>query len=117
MNKIFKWIILVNIVVSFIGCATIMNPQKGPNTFNTDPSGAEVYDGNNIKMGTTPLDLNTIPQRTNLLKVKKEGYQDAEMEVRMKYRNDIQFVDAMLLCIPCIVDIGSKNIYEYYPMN
>ena len=117
MNKILKFFFLFVSVSTFVGCARILNPQKGPNTFDTEPTAADVYDGNNVKLGTTPMDLNLIPQKTKLLKIKKEGYQEAEMDVRTEYKNEILFVDAMLLCIPCVLDINGKNIYSFSPEN
>ena len=117
INKFLKYALFFVFLSIFAGCARILSPQKGPNTFDTEPTAADVYDGNNIKLGTTPIDLNLIPQKTKLLKVKKEGYQEAEMNVRIEYKNEILFVDAMLLCIPCILDINSNNIYSFSPEN
>ncbi len=116
-NCFFRSFILFCLILSVFGCASILNQQKGPNTFNTEPSGAEVYNENNIKLGTTPIDLSNIPKNTKGFKVRMDGFQESEIGIRSMDRNDILFVDAMLLCIPCLFDLSGKDIYSFKPKN
>ena len=107
----------VLVIMCFNQCASILSPESGPNILNSEPSGAEVYDANNFKLGETPLNLATIPQNTRELTIKKSGYIDMKLGMRREAKNFILFADAMLLCLPCPFDLSGNNIYSFSPKN
>ena len=60
------------------GCATIFDGDTQLLTFDSSPSGAEVYvDG--VLLGTTPMSANIKRKKGGTLTVKKEGYIDRVM--------------------------------------
>ena len=98
-------------------CATILSPEKGTNTLDATPGPAEVYDENDHMIGTTPFDMKKVGSKVKLLTIKKEGYVSKEVPIYRKTKNGLLFLDALLLCIPCIVDLPSDNITYIEPKN
>ena len=116
-----KSTLIYSICVAYIliqtGCASIISPEKGTNTLTTEPPNAEVYDGNNVKLGNTPFNLSTVSHGVRMLKIKLDGYQDTELGINRRTKNGILFLDAMLLCIPCPFDLESKDLYTVNPVD
>lgn len=119
MKKQFYLLQCIAVSAAFLisGCATILTPQKGSVTLATEPSGAEVYDENEKKVGVTPLDLKTISKTARVLKIKKEGYEDAGVVVNRKTNNGMMFLDALFLCIPCPVDLSTGALHTIQPFD
>ena len=108
---------LVISALLFQSCATILSPEKGPFTLDSNPGTAQVFDENDNLIGSTPFDLKKLGKRVKKVTVKKEGYVDKQLNITRKSKNGMLFLDAMLLCIPCIVDMGNDNITTFYPKN
>ncbi len=108
---------LVISALLFQSCATILSPEKGPFTLDSNPGTAQVFDENDNLIGSTPFDLKKLGKRVKKITVKKEGYVDKQLNITRKSKNGMLFLDAMLLCIPCIVDMGNDNITTFYPKN
>ena len=108
----------LTIISLFItSCATILSPEKGPYTLNSNPSGAQVYDENDNQLGTTPFDMKKVNKKVKTLTLKKDGYIQKDVAIYRKTKNDLLFLDAMLLCIPCIIDLSSENTTTIEPKN
>jgi hypothetical protein len=88
-------------------CATLLNHSSGRSTveINSNPEGAEVYDEVGNFLGKTPLNIQIPKVSAYKITLKKEGYQPYMHTFQTGNKKGLLFLDAMLLCIPCIVDI------------
>jgi serine protease Do len=111
-KRLLFYFILPAAVSVFGSCATLLNSEKGAVQIKTEPAGADVFDENNQKLGTTPFDLKTIEKSKETLKITKEGYEDVSIGITRKAKNGFIFLDAMLLCIPCPFDFSSGAVYS-----
>lgn len=113
LNKICKYwpLVLMGLLpMIFSGCASMM-AGKGDNqiTINSTPSGAKVYDDKDNLLGETPLKIEAKSFSTSIFRVKKEGYVTEELSIPLTKKKGPMFLDAMLLCIPCIFDIKNNS--------
>lgn len=104
-------------IFALSSCATLFDPNKPGSdgvyiTSNTPD--AKVFDSKNRLIGTTPLKY-TLPSTESLvtLTIEKENYSTEVVTIERKEKAGYAFLDAMLLCIPCIVDYANGNIYKY----
>jgi len=116
MKKTFKQVALllfVSIVIS--GCATIMEGKQQSVTFNSIPSGADVY-LNGKHLGKTPLNI-TIdkPKENGQLKFSKEGYKALEMTVNKKMSSWLLGNIIFGGTFGTTTDYASGALYEYDP--
>jgi serine protease Do len=101
----------------FSSCATLLSPNKpgtdGVYIISNTPD-AQVYDAKNRLIGTTPLKY-SLPsgESSSTLTIEKENYSSSTVTIERKEKAGLAFLDAMLLCIPCIVDYPTGNIYQY----
>ena len=100
------------IVISIFltSCATILSPEKGTYPLDSNPTGAQVFDENENQLGTTPFDLQKVNKKVKVLTIKKEGYVSKYVAIYRKTKNGYLFLDAMLLCIRCMIDMLSEII-------
>ena len=118
-NKILA-IFIFSFIILFSNCATIFEGKKiNKGVYITSNiEGATVYnsDGRN-EFGKTPLLINEQKKKKNLnLLIEKENYLTAQRKIEVIQANQgYLFLDAMLLCIPCIVDVttGALEKYEF----
>lgn len=87
MRKHCVHILLSIFAISFTGCASIIDGTKQNVTFNSDPSAAEVIIGG-VTRGNTPLSI-TLKRKTMgggevFALLKKEGYQDQQVQLSTK---------------------------------
>lgn len=96
------------------GCVTIMGGQhKSSVEIKTEPAGADVYDKNKVKLGTTPYTVSNLKEKKTVLTIQKDGYEDSQVELVRHGEPALLFLDAMMLCIPCIVDLNNPaNLYN-----
>ena len=101
------------ILVFFLySCATILSPEKGPYSLDSSPGTAQVYDENENLLGTTPFDMKKVGNKVKAIVLKKDGYVDKRIAISRQPKNGLVFLDAILLCIPCVVDIPSGNLTD-----
>ena len=106
------------ILVFFLySCATILSPEKGPYSLDSSPGTAQVFDENENLLGTTPFDMKKVGNKVKAIVMKKEGYVDKRIAISRQSKNGLVFLDAILLCIPCVVDIPSGNLTTFSPKN
>jgi serine protease Do len=111
-----KHLILLFLLLSgmiFNGCATLFknNPESGL-AISTIPPGAKVFDSRKNLLGSTPLKL-TNDKVTDEIIIELDGYASYKYHLNRKFDKKFLFLDAMLLCIPCIIDFSTKAIYSY----
>ncbi len=120
INNKFLAIFIFSFIIFFSNCATIFEGKKiNKGVYITSNiEGATVYnsDGRN-EFGKTPLLINEQKKKKDLnLLIEKENYLTAQRKIEVIQANQgYLFLDAMLLCIPCIVDVttGALEKYEF----
>jgi uncharacterized protein YceK len=66
------------------GCATVISGTTQTLTFNSEPSGAEVYlDG--ARVGTTPVSLSVKKNKKDSVMIQKEGYKTITRDITKSY--------------------------------
>jgi len=113
-----KWIVpalFVGVLIS--GCATIMEGKTQSVTFNSVPSGADVY-LNGRHLGKTPLSI-TIdkPKENGQLKFSKKGYKDIELVANKKMSSWLLGNIIFGGTFGTSTDYASGAMYEYEPNN
>jgi hypothetical protein len=79
-----KYLLTAALVFGLSGCATIFKGSDQAVTFNSEPSGAEVYvDGKMI--GVTPITAKLRKNTYDTLMIKKDGYQTQTGVLEKKY--------------------------------
>ncbi|MES2688999.1 MAG: trypsin-like peptidase domain-containing protein [Bacteroidota bacterium] len=113
MNSI-KLLTAAAIACMFSSCATLLSPKSNKGAFiQTNVGEAKIFDSKNRVIGTTPYYYEPKvngPEET--LTIEKEGYKPQTVRVALEEQKGFAFLDAMFLCIPCLVDYPTKNIYR-----
>ena len=115
-NILFVLAFVVSLL--FSNCATIFegkNNNKGV-YIQSNINGATVYNSDGrTEFGKTPLLINDKKKKKDLnLLIEKENYQTAQQKIEVISANKgFLFLDAMLLCIPCIVDVATGALEKY----
>jgi len=108
--KRFELLLLIPVIFSGSGCVTLMGGKHTPSVeIKTEPPGASIYDKNNVKIGTTPYTVSDMKEKRMYLSIQKDGYEDSQVELIRHSQPSLLFMDAMLLCIPCIVDLSNPS--------
>jgi len=106
-------LLLASVVIS--GCATIMDGKKQSVSFNSIPSGADVY-LNGKHLGTTPLNISIDkPTENGQLKFSKSGYKTLEMSVNKKMSSWLLGNILFGGTFGTTTDYASGALYEYDP--
>lgn len=107
--------IIIPIIALFFlsGCATLVNKNGNKLSFASNVPGVSIYNSDRKLLGTTPVVLAFKPNKPVNLVFEKEGYQTQTAKFEAKEMKGFAFVDAMLLCIPCIVDYSTGAIFKY----
>lgn len=118
MKKIFTISSLALIVgILLNSCATILSPNKPGSDavyISTNTPDAKIFDSKNRLIGTTPLKYRLPSGETSItLSIEKDLYSSETVTIMRNEKKGFAFLDAMLLCIPCLVDYPSGNIYRY----
>lgn len=105
------------IMLLLSSCATLLDVKrkKTKGIFITSNTlNAKVFNSKNQLIGTTPLLFNP-SKNTGIqtLTIEKDQYESQKITIEKKEKAGFAFLDAMLLCIPCIVDYPTGNIYKY----
>ncbi len=114
-RQLFSLSVIVSVVFSLSGCATILLNGKHKNTvlITSNVKDASVYNNKNQLLGVTPfLYAPKVKSTQNVLSVEKDGYEGQKVIVNYTENRGFAALDAMLLCIPCIIDYPTGNIYS-----
>lgn len=112
MKVLFKINCLFTIVLFSTSCATLLSKKEPLKTLTSEPSGATVKDENGNTLGKTPLNLSALPKTNSTLVITQEGFITDKVYLSRGDKNGFAFLDALFLCIPCIVDVPN-NALEY----
>ncbi|HLG34187.1 MAG TPA: trypsin-like peptidase domain-containing protein [Bacteroidia bacterium] len=95
------------------GCATLFVKKVSTVTIESNPASAEIKDKNGKIFGTTPYTFTPSKDEKYNLVISKKGYEDSEILIRPVVSEGALLGDAMLLCIPCIIDLPSKAYLQF----
>lgn len=90
------------------GCATVWYGRNSLPELVSFPPNAEISTPKGFAVGQTPSRMGARGDEVEQLVVSKDGYLDAKVSVVRDVRFFPVFLDALLLCIPCIVDDASN---------
>lgn len=97
-------------------CATIMDGDSQTVTFNSNPTGVEIFlDGK--RLGATPLTVQIKRERNKMFVAKKEGYDEQQMVLSTQLNSWFwgNFITGGVL--GSTTDYSSGAAYEYSPNN
>ena len=99
----------------FYSCGIILTGSKPKGVYvKSNIKGAIVLNSEGRKvLGKTPVNINLKATKPLKLLLEKEDYAAANTEIGVKENAGIIFLDAMLLCIPCIPDFITGTVYQY----
>lgn len=105
-----KFLVLI-VVLSLLGCATIFKQKERTVAFNSEPQGAIIYiDGN--RMGNTPMPLRLSNKKPVTVTFRKEGYDDKTYIINNHIGAGWVILDCLGGFIPIVIDAVSENWYN-----
>lgn len=109
-----KYLIALFTILFVTGCATIFDGKTQTLTFDSQPSGAEVYI-NDIKIGVTPLTTEVLRAKDNTLTFKKSGFK--ERSVPMTTTMNLTFLGNLVTggAFGTTTDAATGAINKYEP--
>ncbi|MFA6261412.1 MAG: trypsin-like peptidase domain-containing protein [Bacteroidia bacterium] len=110
LNKILIAFLLMFTLGS---CATLINKKGHQVNFSANVPDVKIYNTDHELLGTSPTTLTLKPAATVNLVFEKEGYMSANTELTSSELKGAAFIDAMLFCIPCLIDYPSGNIRKF----
>ncbi|MDD5686333.1 MAG: PEGA domain-containing protein [Elusimicrobia bacterium] len=84
LKKVFSIFVCMSIISSimFSGCATITKGSQRQITFNSEPSGAKIFDASSGAMlGKTPTSLKLTSKKDHSIKIAKDGYEPSMVSI------------------------------------
>lgn len=108
--------VLIVMLLSFLGCATIFKGSSADVRVNSSPAGADIFI-NEIDKGTTPQTLSLKRNKDYLLTFKKDGYKDVKVEVNKKFDIGTTVIGNIFSwgIIGIIVDLAGGAAYSLTP--
>lgn len=94
-------------------CATLINKNGHNVSFNANVPEVKIYNTDHQLLGTTPTTLSLKPAETVNLVFEKDGYEPANTELTSSEIKGAAFIDAMLFCVPCLIDYPTGNIRKF----
>ena len=67
--------LLIVLLISFSGCATLFGKKSHPFAVSSTPTGAEIYI-NGFKMGVTPVELDLKADKDYIIECRLENYEN-----------------------------------------
>jgi serine protease Do len=103
------------LLISFISLSlNTLYSQTEKNYISTNPSGAEILDENNQKLGVTPFDFKKIDKKITKIKIVKENYNTIEILMKEKKKDSDLFLNTIVECQGCMMDSDNaeKNVLK-----
>jgi len=89
-------------------CATVLGSKQHDFSFNSAPTGAQVFvDGNPV--GTTPLTVNLSNTQSHTVVFKKEGYADIGCQLQKGTGAGWVIADVVFGLAPIVIDAATNN--------
>jgi hypothetical protein len=98
--------LLAVLAVSGSGCATIFSGSPKPVDFQSDPSAADVV-VNGQRLGTTPVTLELLPERTYTVTFRKVGYDDVTITLDSHVQAGWVVLDILGGVVPVVIDAAT----------
>lgn len=118
-KSIFQWMILLLLIVSLTGCATIMNSSKQEMTLSSSPSQASFTVKNamgmNVFSGNTPSIFKLERKSKYVITMNLKGYRPAEIYIDKKFN---MWFCGNLICgglLGMVIDAVSGAMYKLEP--
>ena len=104
-------VLIVCLVVSATGCATLFKSKTAVLQLNSDPEGADVYlNGNRI--GRTPLPFKVSHTKPVTISFRKQGYEDKTYIINTKIGAGWIILDCFGGFLAVIIDACTGNWYS-----
>lgn len=98
------------VAASLAGCGVLFNSGPAQVTFNSQPSGAEVFiDGN--RYGTTPLVVDLSKDDSYAVAFRMEGYEEQVRTINNKVSGGLVVLDVLGGLVPIIIDAATGAWY------
>lgn len=110
-GKILSLLLLAAVTAS--GCATLFVKNVKTITIDSDPAAAQVKDVNGKNFGSTPYTFTPSKDESYSFVISKPGYTDAPLEIKPVVNEGALAADALLLCVPCIIDVPAKAHIQF----
>lgn len=105
-----RFLVLAVAVVTLTGCGALFNAGPEKVTFNSDPSGAEVWiDG--TRFGTTPLVVDLSKEDDYTVSFRMEGYDEQVRVLNNKVSATYVILDVLGGIFPIVIDAATGSWY------
>jgi len=98
-------------LVTFSGCATVLNGTSDNVQINSEPSDAKVY-VNGYQVATTPAKVKLESNKVHNVEVKKEGYETWHYSITNGVGAGWVVLDIFMGIVPVFVDAMTKAWYN-----
>lgn len=109
-SKTLPTFLLLALCIS--GCGTLFIKKEKAVRINSTNVSAKLYESTGKYIGETPGDFKLENNKNHKLVLKQEGYEDLHFTIKSKANNWVLASYAMVLCIPCIVDLPQKRYMQ-----
>lgn len=108
MKKLF---VILLLVISFQGCATLFKGSTDNVNFTSDPTSASVY-VNGMNMGKAPLSLELKSNKTYNIEFRLEGHETKNVILNNSIGGGWIVLDVLFGIFPVIIDAATGNWYS-----
>jgi len=116
LRKITFSILVVILMLSLSGCATILKDKETRMPINSDPQGADVFLGRGrhaIRAGRTPTVLTLDNKRSSWITLRKEGYEEGVYAAKPHINNGWMIASFLCAIGPAIVDLATMSAQSF----
>lgn len=97
------------LVLIFLFLISKLYSQQNSRLIKTNPSGADILDDKNVKIGTTPFFLDKLDKKISAIKIVKENYYPIEMKLFEKRNKNSSFFQLISDCSTCLIGIEEND--------
>jgi uncharacterized protein YceK len=110
MKKLIGIVVVIGLLLSISGCASMLKGTKGSVSFSSEPAGAKVLI-NGFQSGVTPCTIEMNSGNSYNVTMKKAGYDDGYYLIVSSFKSGWLFIDVLCGGFPAIFDAvtGSWN--------
>ncbi len=88
-----------------------LEAQNNPGILRTNPSGAEVFDNKDNKIGETPFNLSLIKSEETTIKIVKPNYVPVEISFyKKRAKDELYFPASVTDCKECVVEMDAASV-------
>lgn len=97
------------LVLIFLVSISKLYSQQNSRFIKTNPSGADILNDKNVKIGTTPFDLDKLDKKISTIKFVKENYYPIEIKLLEKRNKNSSFFQLISDCSTCLIGIEEND--------